>query len=269
MTLSIRQRLTVAYGLAFAVLLGIAGVAIAAIHSRLGQSRLDQELGRLADTVASVLENEIDEGLTPAEAAEDALDEVRATGRGVIILHEDGHTLARRTTAGQPGTLDAAIRPAESLSTLASADGSWRVLVRANPPAPDGYTVVTLAPLAELEGDRAIVLRALTIILPLTLLLSADVGWWVAGRALGPAAGMAEEAHRITDRSTSARLTIGRHDELGRLALAFNALLDRLERAIESRREFLADASHELRTPVSVARCDRKSPRRCARRRFA
>jgi signal transduction histidine kinase len=76
----------------------------------------------------------------------------------------------------------------------------------------------------------------------------------VAGRAIRPATLMAEQAHRISERSSGARLTVGRLDELGMLAAAFNALLDRLQQALEARRQFLADASHELRTPVSVAR---------------
>ena len=70
MSLSIRQRLTLAYSLAFAALLTTAGLAFVAIHARLGALRLDDELGRLADTVASVLQNELDEGLAPRAAAE-------------------------------------------------------------------------------------------------------------------------------------------------------------------------------------------------------
>jgi signal transduction histidine kinase len=66
---------------------------------------------------------------------------------------------------------------------------------------------------------------------------------------------MAEQASRISERTPGQRLEVrNRHDELGRLAKAFNELLARLESALSTQRQFMADAAHELRTPISVAR---------------
>jgi heavy metal sensor kinase len=66
---------------------------------------------------------------------------------------------------------------------------------------------------------------------------------------------MAAQAGRISERTPGQRLAPGHpEDELGRLAKAFNDLLARLEAALATQRQFMADAAHELRTPVSVAR---------------
>jgi signal transduction histidine kinase len=80
-------------------------------------------------------------------------------------------------------------------------------------------------------------------------------GWWLAGRALRPVREMAAAAERITAERSSERLPVGPEpDEFARLGRRFNALLDRLDGALAQQRRFLADAAHELRTPVARLR---------------
>ena len=70
-----------------------------------------------------------------------------------------------------------------------------------------------------------------------------------------PLTGMARQATAISEHAPTARLsTPNSRDELGRFAAAFNGLLDRLAASLNAQRQFMADASHELRTPVSVVR---------------
>lgn len=90
----------------------------------------------------------------------------------------------------------------------------------------------------------------------LGLVLAALAGWLVTGRTLRPVGAMAAAAEHITA-GNSGRLPIGNpNDELGRLGKRFNTVLDRLDRALEQQRSFLADAAHELRTPIARMRAD-------------
>ena len=89
--------------------------------------------------------------------------------------------------------------------------------------------------------------------MPLALLIAVAGGWSISRRALRPLTDMSAQAGAITSLHPASRLrTPNPNDELGTLAAAFNALLDRLAGALELQLRFMADASHELRTPVSV-----------------
>jgi signal transduction histidine kinase len=93
------------------------------------------------------------------------------------------------------------------------------------------------------------------IALGIMALISIGLGWLVAGRALVPLRLMNRRARAITEDNLHERLGVSaRRDELGELAASFDELLGRLERAFESQRLFVANASHELRTPVTLER---------------
>jgi len=87
------------------------------------------------------------------------------------------------------------------------------------------------------------------------LLLSALAGYVLARKSLSPVIAMSRQADRIGAANLHERLLVAHpHDELGRLATTFNRLLDRVSDAFAHQRRFMADASHELRTPVAILR---------------
>ena len=103
----------------------------------------------------------------------------------------------------------------------------------------------TVAALAELR-------RLLLIAIPLTLILSAGGGLFLVRRTLRPIDRMIETTRGIEETDLSSRVAYGSDDELGRLARTLNAMLGRLERSFHRQRQFTDDASHELRSPLSV-----------------
>ncbi len=89
----------------------------------------------------------------------------------------------------------------------------------------------------------------------LALALGVPLSYWATRRALVPLTTMAADAEEVTLHDPGRRIEYeGPRDELGSLADSLNAMLSRLERAYDDQRRFVADASHELRTPVAVVR---------------
>jgi len=113
---------------------------------------------------------------------------------------------------------------------------------------------------SSLEGVDAAVRRVLTLMLiagPALLLTIGGGGWWLARKALLPVARLTEQAARIGVDSLDERVPVPpTSDEIARLAVTLNHMLDRLERGVEDKRRLVADASHELRTPLAVMRSE-------------
>jgi signal transduction histidine kinase len=117
------------------------------------------------------------------------------------------------------------------------------------------YRVVVWTSLVPFDREHATVQNTIRASIPFAALAALLGGWLIVWRALRPLSQMAEVADSIDRRRFDARLPVpAPRDELRRLAVAFNALLDRLADVVQAQRRFMADASHELRTPVTVAR---------------
>ena len=253
MTWSIRGRLTAWYSLLVVVVLVAGAAAVVVVQDRLALERLDGELERLMLTLEGVMRTEFGEGLTLQGAADEASSEVVAPDRTLVLTEPDGDLLA---VWGRP--LAAAWRPpidAPSIATVTLNSMRLRALSRSVTHNQHRYVAAVMASLEDIESERERLLLALGAGVFVALIV-ATVGGWVVGRqSLRPLAVLASQASSITERDPNARLhTPNPDDELGLFARAFNGLLDRLATALHGQRQFMADASHEMRTPVSVVR---------------
>ena len=119
-------------------------------------------------------------------------------------------------------------------------------------PVPDGGVLVVGASLDDQRTTLGRLAAALAIGGPAALILAVGVTWLLVGWTLRPVESMRAEAAAISAGDPGRRLPVpGTGDELARLAETLNAMLGRLEEAIERERRFVDDASHELRTPLS------------------
>jgi signal transduction histidine kinase len=110
------------------------------------------------------------------------------------------------------------------------------------------------SPLSDVVDDQRKVREAVLLGIPIALLLAAGGGLWFASVGLRPITVMARRAASIPLTGEDDLGPPVRDDELGQLTRAFNALVARLRSALRTQRQFMADASHELRSPVSVIR---------------
>lgn len=107
------------------------------------------------------------------------------------------------------------------------------------------------------DNERAVAdeaFRTLLAISGVALLMTTGIGWAVAGRILAPVRVVRTTAAQLTEQDLTRRIPVQGRDDIAALAETFNAMLDRLERAFAAQREFVDDAGHELRTPITIVR---------------
>jgi two-component system, OmpR family, sensor kinase len=104
--------------------------------------------------------------------------------------------------------------------------------------------------LDEVDDNVALIRRQILIAGAIALLAALAAGWFVAGAHARRLRRLEQAAEKVADGDFSTAIPIGSHDEVGQLAMSFNEMQKRLARLDSARKEFIANASHELRTPI-------------------
>ena len=176
------------------------------------------------------------------------------------VVSIDGSVLAASTNiASRPAIADVDAGPEPVVRTLEAPDDGeieeYRVWM-AEGPSPDGPVTVFVGTSLESVSEATRTLRsALLVGVPLALLLLAGALWWVLGRALRRMDKIREEVDAIDEDRLDHRLPESSvDDEVGRLAATMNRMLERLEAAQTRQRSFVADASHDLQSPLAAQR---------------
>ena len=254
MRLSIRARLTLWYCSIVVAVLVTGAVAGSFAQSRLSLQRLDDDLVRAMATLQGVMRTEFSEGLTLEASAEEASIEVVVPDRTLILARPDGAVLHVWGLPLPQGFLPA-IGAQPATVTLDTPSGGVRMLSQEVEYAAHRYRAAVLAPLEPLLAQHVEMVRAMSMGVALALIVAAAGGWLIGRQTLRPLTMMAAQARGIDERNPGERLMAPPvDDELGRLATSFNGLLGRLAAALNGQRQFMADASHQLRTPVSIVR---------------
>lgn len=254
MPLTLRTRLTLWNAAILVVVLGLFAADLLMQQRRLGLQRVDGELAATETQLVNMLSEELRELDTPALAARESCMVIAAPGRAVAVLDGQGALLGGQFDPIRQADLLANTTSAPHNVTIDVAGAMWRMHVAPRTIEDTPLTLVVARPLTDVLRDQEEIRHAVLLGIPLVLLLSGVGGFALASFALKPVTAMASRAARIPLDGTDDLGTPARMDEIGQLTVAFNALVGRLRAALRTQRQFMTDASHELRNPVSIIR---------------
>ena len=199
-----------------------------------------------ADEVVAALENDDDEAALRVIDEEEHLVQV-LDARGSVVAASANLEGAEPVDPPAPGA---------SVRIRVPIDDDEFLAVSEHAETSDGSrTVVVARSIESVDESTDSVVRLLALGLPALLAIVALTTWRIVGRALAPVESMRREVDEISALELHRRVPqpSGR-DEISRLAATMNAMLDRLEVAQAQQRQFVSDASHELRSPIAAIR---------------
>ena len=253
---SLRLRLTLLTAGLLCVTLIVGAVVLTTVLSGSRVAALDDLVRARASTVAALaVDDRLPQTLPVAEPGEIAqlLD---PAGRVIASSPNASQTLPVLPSAEVAAMLaEADGEPLARATTASAYDPQARAAVLATTYQGADATVVATVPLGEVQGLLRAVRVSLGVVVPLLTALLAGAIWIVLGRALHPVEQLRRAAAQVARSGGPGALPIPRaDDELGALARTLNEMLDRIEVGAARQRAFVADAAHELRSPLAALR---------------
>jgi len=226
---------------------------------------VDNKIRTMAEIVASSARGPFEAGTSIADLDQVMTERfgVKPLGRFIQILDESGRVGDRSTNLRDIQipisikALKAASKGAMTFETV-QVMGRYPLRVVTMPITENGRMMGIVQVGSSLEGVEDALHQLLLILLiavPAALLIASAGGLFLANKALRPVDAITQIARRIGSGDLSQRIRIKRaNDELGRLASTFNEMIAKLEKSFRQVKRFTADASHELKTPLTILR---------------
>lgn len=256
---SFRARLTWRWTLSVGLLLGAANAVVYVGAAGYLARWLDEHVRTVAATETASSTDGL-EGVHLHETPYGQLEAGRFTEKVVQIFDRPGHIVLQSTSLGESGPMVADAVVTQALAGVAPAllDASARgrrvrMSVLSAARGEQRYAVAVGLFADDIDRGLAALGWLLTSVWLVSVCCTGALGYVLASRALAPVARITERAAWIAQGNFDARLdTPLVHDEVGRMTLLLNSMLDRLQRAVDTHRRFAADASHELRSPLTA-----------------
>lgn len=255
---SFRARLTLRWTLAAGILIGLGNLAIYAAAYTYVYQWLDHNVRTIGATEAAS-STDGSEGVHLHERAFEQLEGGAFTEKIVQIYDRQGHLVLASSALGS----DAAALPPAALADAFAGHSPmlWvrvrgrdaRLVILTETRESDAYAIAVGLFADDLQAGLARLAWLLLVVWVVSIAATSAIGASLASQALDPVARITDRAAWIARGNFDARLDVPTvQDELGRMTQLLNSMLDRLQHAVEANRRFAADASHELRGPLTA-----------------
>jgi signal transduction histidine kinase len=247
---TVRIRVTIASVIVVGISLALGSLWLLNAHrSALTQGIETNARLRSRDIAATVADGAFPATLAVPRGDDNLVQVVDAAGH--VVASSENIRNEQRFSRLQPDDDGYAARSVSDLD----GEGPFRVVARRVRTKAGVLTVYVAGSLAPVDSSEDSLERLLLLGLPMLLLLVGATTWVVTGRALHPVEDIRREVEAIGGEDLHRRVPEpGTADEIGRLARTMNAMLGRLEHATDRQQRFVADASHELRSPLTGIR---------------